>query len=156
MAASVSTVSLFPAVFFLNLSLTYYFYCLVYFQSCHYWLFWGWGKISARTVDRRRKILKIHWLKCPKTAPKKRNFDQKIDDWNPYIWSLSINFRFSGRKSQSQQEKAKKITNFTIQFRSKNPTLFVTNLNSLNIIKIYSRVPNNRTGPFNRTEGDSS
>ena len=46
-----------------------------------------------------------------------------------------INFRFSGKKSQSQKEKAKKITNFTIEFHSKNPSHFVTNLNSLNIIK---------------------
>ena len=39
-----------------------------------------------------------------------------------------------GRNSQSQQKLAKKITQFTRQFHSKNLTLF-TNLNSLNIIK---------------------
>ena len=43
-----------------------------------------------------------------------------------------FNFRFSSRKSQSQQKLAKKITHFTIQFRSKNLTHF-TNLNSLDI-----------------------
>ena len=43
-----------------------------------------------------------------------------------------IIIRFSDRKSQSQQKLAKKITNFTIQFRSKNITHF-TNLDSLNI-----------------------
>ena len=43
-----------------------------------------------------------------------------------------FNFRFSSRKSQRQQKLAKKITNFTIQFRSKNITHF-TNLNSLDI-----------------------
>ena len=43
-----------------------------------------------------------------------------------------LNFRFSSRKSQSQQKLAKKITHFTIQFRSKNLTHF-TNLNSLDI-----------------------
>ena len=43
-----------------------------------------------------------------------------------------IIIRFSSRKSQSQQKLAKKITNFTIQVRSKNITHF-TNLDSLNI-----------------------
>ena len=43
-----------------------------------------------------------------------------------------FNFRFSDRKSQSQQKLAKKVTYFTIQFHSKNLTRF-TNLNSLNI-----------------------
>ena len=46
--------------------------------------------------------------------------------------SFFFNFRFSSRKSQSQQKLAKKITHFTIQFRSKNLTHF-TNLNSLDI-----------------------
>ena len=41
-------------------------------------------------------------------------------------WSLAFNFRFSSRKSQSQQKLTKKITHFT-------------NLNSLNIVKICSR-----------------
>ena len=41
-------------------------------------------------------------------------------------------FRFSSGKSQSQQKLAKKITHFTIQFRSKSVTHF-TNLNSLDI-----------------------
>ena len=43
-------------------------------------------------------------------------------------------FRFSNRKSQSQQKLAKKITNFTTQFGSKNLTNF-TNLNSIYIEK---------------------
>ena len=43
-----------------------------------------------------------------------------------------FNFRFSSRKPQSQQKLAKKITNFTIQFRLKNLTHF-TNLSSLDI-----------------------
>ena len=50
-----------------------------------------------------------------------------------YLQSLS-EFRFFGRKSQSQRKLAKKITHFTIHFRSENLTYF-TNLNSLNIIK---------------------
>ena len=53
-------------------------------------------------------------------------------------WSLAFNFRFSSRKSQSQQKLTKKITHFTIQFHSKHLTHF-TNLNSLNIVKICSR-----------------
>ena len=42
------------------------------------------------------------------------------------------NFRFPGRKSQSQQKLVKKLTYFTIQFHSKNLTRF-KNLNSLDI-----------------------
>ena len=45
--------------------------------------------------------------------------DQKINHSKPHSWSLSINFRFCGRKSQSQQKLAKRITHFTIQFCSK-------------------------------------
>ena len=52
-----------------------------------------------------------------------------------FQWTSSeffLIFRFSSRKSQSQQKIAKKITHFTIRFRSKNLTHF-TNLNSLDI-----------------------
>ena len=48
------------------------------------------------------KNLKLHWLKSPKTVPKKRNFDQKINDSKLHVWSLSS--KFSSRKSQSQQK----------------------------------------------------
>ena len=51
---------------------------------------------------------------------------------------LSTNFRFSGKKSQSQQKLATTIIYFTIQLLSENLIHFM-NLNSLNIIKIYSR-----------------
>ena len=55
-----------------------------------------------------------------------------------------FNFRFSSRKSQSQQKLAKKITHFTIQFCSKNLSHF-TNLNSLdienNILSQHSQKP---------------
>ena len=47
-----------------------------------------------------------------------------------WISSCFFKYRFSSRKSQSQQKLAKKITRFTIQFRSKNLTRF-TNLNLL-------------------------
>ena len=43
-----------------------------------------------------------------------------------------FNFRFSSRKSQSQQKLAEKITYFTIPFHSKNLSHF-TNLNSFDI-----------------------
>ena len=57
----------------------------------------------------------------------------------PLIRSLGTSFRFSGRKSQSQQNLAKKIIHFTIQFFSKNLT-HITNLNKVNVIKnIFSR-----------------
>ena len=46
--------------------------------------------------------------------------------------SCILIFTISSRKSQSQQNLAKKITHFTIQFRSKNLTHF-TNLNSIDI-----------------------
>ena len=63
------------------------------------------------------------------------------DFFNNYIfvdtfqWTSSEifhNCKFSSRKSQSQQKLAKKITHFTIQFRSKNLNHF-TNLNLLDI-----------------------
>ena len=50
---------------------------------------------------------------------------------------VSFNFRFSSRKSQSQQKLAKKITHFTIQSRSNYLTHFM-NLNSLEIEKTCS------------------
>ena len=49
-----------------------------------------------------RKKLKTTLAKTPsKKQSKKRNFDQKINDSKPHIWSLSSNFRFSRKKSQS-------------------------------------------------------
>ena len=49
------------------------------------------------------------------------------------IISLLFSFRFSTRKSESQQKLAKQITHFTLQFCSKNLTHF-TNRNSLDTI----------------------
>ena len=52
-----------------------------------------------------------------------------------FQWTSSeflFKFRFSSRKSQSQQNLAIKITHFTIQFQSKNLSFF-TNLDSLDI-----------------------
>ena len=53
------------------------------------------------------KKIKFYWLKRPKTVPKKRNLDQKVNDSKLHVWSLSSNFRFSSRKSQSQEKLAK-------------------------------------------------
>ena len=58
----------------------------------------GWVKMSTTMLDRRRKILKFHWLKRSKTVPNKRNLDPKINDSKPRNWSLCFNFRFSSRK----------------------------------------------------------
>ena len=51
---------------------------------------------------------------------------------------MEFNFRFSPRKSQSQQKLAKKVTHFTIQFHSKN-LIYFTNYTLLNIVKIMLR-----------------
>ena len=72
-------------------------------------------------------------MKSPKTVPNTEIWIRKS-----HIWSLSTNFRLFGGKSQSQQKLAKTITYFITHFRSKNLTYF-TKLNSLNVIKIYSR-----------------
>ena len=64
------------------------------------------------------------------------NFRHKTFLYSSHVLVDSIraffNSRFSSRKSQTQEKLSKKITHFTIQFRSKNLTLF-TNLKSLNI-----------------------
>ena len=59
--------------------------------------------------------------------------------------SFFLNIRFSSRKSQSQQKLAKKITHFTIQFRSKNLTHF-TNLNSVDVEN--NMLPQHSQKPF--------
>ena len=41
---------------------------------------------------------------------------------NIILVSLSVNFRFSGRKSQRQQKLAKKTTHFTTQFCATHST----------------------------------
>ena len=94
--------------------------------------------MPAIMVNRRQKILKLHWLKRPKKVPNKRNLDQKMNDWKPNNWSLYFNFRFSSRKFQSQAKLAKNITYFTIQFCSKCLTHYI-NLNPLKFLKMYSR-----------------
>ena len=100
--------------------------------------------MSTTMVGQRRKILELHWIKRPKTVlrktkfgPENKWFKTSENKWFKTSYLDFINFRFSGRKSQSQQKLAKKITHFEIQFRSKNLTHF-RDLNSFNIIKIKS------------------
>ena len=41
------------------------------YRAVEIFLWWGGRvKMSATMVDRRGKILKLHWLKCPETVPK--------------------------------------------------------------------------------------
>ena len=77
-----------------------------------WWRWRGWGlvKILATMGGWWQKILKLQRLKCSKTVPKNKIWTRK--------WSLFTNFRFSGRKSQSQRKLAIKITHFTIQFHA--------------------------------------
>ena len=89
---------------------------------------WGLSKIVGHHAwSTKKKNLKLHQLGCPKTLKKTRNLDQKkmIQNLKFGIYLLT---------SDCHQKQAKKITHFTIQFRSKNLTHF-TNLNSLNIIR---------------------
>ena len=96
-------------------------------------------KMLATMVDRRKKYLKKHWLKCSKAVPQKTKIGSNINDSKSHIWNSFyeniisgmqlfifvqtfqrtyqsfFNFRFFNRKSQSQQKPAKKITHFTIQ-----------------------------------------
>ena len=101
----------------------------------------GWVKMSATMVGQRQKIQK-------KNTSKFKISYLELFFWKYYYGhatllysstrsnghhqSFFLIFRFSSRKSQSQQKLAKKITHFTIQFRSKCLTHF-TNLNSLDI-----------------------
>ena len=75
-------------------------------------------------------FLKFPKLRHPKIVPIKQNLYQKINNLKPHIWSLSIDFRFSGRKSQSHHKLAKKITHFTIQFCSKISLILRTSTHS--------------------------
>ena len=83
----------------------------------------GCVKVLETMYGRGRKLLKLHGLKHPKTVPKTK-FDQKITYSIPHIWSFSFNFRFSSRKSQTQQKLVIKITHFAIQFCLRNLSHF--------------------------------
>ena len=115
------------------------------------------GNWVKNTMVGRTKNKKKHRLKLPKAVPKCRNMDQNINDSKSHISNslfeniissiqlfyvrphvpvdiirVFFNFRFSSRNSQNLHKLAKKITNFTIQFRSKNLIHF-TNLKALDI-----------------------
>ena len=124
----------------------------------HRKLFYGgesWVKMSATMVGRRRKIWPkrrkaISYIK--KFGPKYKWFKityleffflENISSIQLFISSTRssrhyqsfFNFRFCSRKSQSQQNLAKKITHFTIQFGSKNSIILrATTLLALKII----------------------
>ena len=98
---------------------------------------WGWGGVSTNDGHHdwpMTKKLKLHWLKRPKTVPKKQNLDQKIIDSKSHIWSFFVLISDFLAKVSKLTKLAKKITHFTIQFRSTTLTHF-TNLKSLNIVK---------------------
>ena len=105
-----------------------------------------------------------------KQSPKKGNLDQNINDlksdivipflkilfrrYTTFLYSSTRSirhhqslfyFKFSSRKSQNQQKLAKKITHFTIKFRSKNLTHF-RNLNSFDIEN--NMLPKHSQKPF--------
>ena len=65
-----------------------------------------------------------------------------------FQWTSFFNFRFSSRKSQSQQKLAKKIRYFTIPFHAKILTYF-TNLYSLDIKN--NMLPKHSQKPFWQT-----
>ena len=115
------------------------------------------GDWVKNTMVGRTKNKKKHRLKLPKAVPKCRNMDQNINDSKSHISNslfeniissiqlfyvrphvpvdiirVFFNFRFSSRNSQNLHKLAKKITNFTIQFRSKNLIHF-TNRKALDI-----------------------
>ena len=72
-----------------------------------------------------KKNSKLYWIKCHKTVTQKKKFGAE-NNWlkTSYLQFIAINFRFSGRKSQSQQQLVEKTTHFTIQSRSKKPHSF--------------------------------
>ena len=115
----------------------------------------GWVKMLTTMVGRLEKIKKKkHWLKLPLAVSQKTKFEPDYKWFNSshlefffrkYYFghttflrtfqgtsSFFLVFRFSSRKSQSQEKLARKITYFSIRFNSKHLTYFI-NLNSLDI-----------------------
>ena len=89
------------------------------------------------------KNLKLHWLKCPKTVPKKQNLNNKINDSK-----LNLKFIFEFQifqQNASKPIKPKEIPHFTIQFCFKNLVHF-KNLNSLSIAK--NVIPQHSQKPY--------
>ena len=77
------------------------------------------------------RILKIKLAKMPQNSPKKTKFELEYKQLKRLFLEFIYYIRLSDKNSSqptSQQKLSKKITHFTIQFRSKNLTHF-TNVN---------------------------
>ena len=71
------------------------------------------------------KILKLQWLKCPKTITQKTKFGPK-NKWlkkTSYIWSLSTNFEISGKVSKLTKT-SKRVHSFYNTVSLKKPYSF--------------------------------
>ena len=106
-----------------------------------------WIKMQVTMIGWWRKVLKLHWLKCPKAVREKWHFDQNRNDSKSHIISFSFNLWFVSRKSQNQQKLARKITHFTYfnqitylqyNFAQKSSLILWTSTHST-LLKIYSR-----------------
>ena len=53
------------------------------------------------------KAFKNTLVTKPQNSSKKQHLDQKVDPWKAFIWSLSINLRFSGRFSKPTKSSSK-------------------------------------------------
>ena len=111
-----------------------------------------WVKISATMIGwRRKKTL----AKTAQSSPQKTKFGlfkkprkMPVLPYVPVgIIRVFFNFRFFNRNSQSQKKLAKKITYFTISFRSKNFTYF-KKFNSLDIEKNIAKQTQHNQIPF--------
>ena len=96
-----------------------------------------WVKLSGTIVGRGQNVLKLQWLKCPKTIPTIFGPENKwLNTSNlEFIYWFHIVW-FSRRKFSNQQKLSKKIIHFTIQFCSKNLNLRTSTHSTLQ--KIYS------------------
>ena len=93
---------------------------------------WGLSKNVNHHGWLTTKNFKITLAKTSQNNPRKQNLDPEINNSKLHTWILSFSFRFSGRKSWSQQKQAEKVTHFTIL--KKHFTHF-PNFDSLNIVK---------------------
>ena len=146
-------------------------YIYIYIQDALWEALWQgrWGlsnNAGHNGWPTTKKLKKKHWLKRSKTVPLKSEISAKINNSKFYIWNsffenifLGIQlfyirphvpvdiirvffyFRFSNRKSQSQQKLAKKITHCTIQLHAKNLTYFM----NPNSVDIESNMPPQRS-----------
>ena len=85
----------------------------------------------------RQKMLKLHWLKCPKTVRKNEIWIRKsmIKNLIFGIYLLILDFLVKSVKANKSFQK--KIVHFTIQFRSKSSLILGTSTYST-LKQIYS------------------